>query len=204
VYIPKHFQIQDEEQILQFIENHSFATLFSQHEGEPYATHLPIDLDRENKKLYGHFAKANPQWTDIEGQQVLVIFQGPHSYISPSWYETSKAVPTWNYVSVHVYGSLEMIKGEREVMKLLQKQVSKYEKPNSTYQLAEVDSKYVEGLRNGIVAFNINISRIEGKEKLSQNHPVQRQQLVIEQLEQTPHENNHKIAKLMREKLVEE
>ena len=109
MYIPKHFTIKDEETKYEMIEQNSFATLFSQHNGAPYATHLPLLLNRETLTLSGHFARPNEQWKDSGNQQVLAIFQGPHSYISPSWYETNKAVPTWNYVAVHVYGELEIV-----------------------------------------------------------------------------------------------
>lgn len=88
MYIPKYFAIQDEKMKYKIIEQNSFATLFSQHNGEPYATHLPLLLNRETLTLHGHFARPNEQWKDIGTQQVLAIFQGPHSYISPSWYET--------------------------------------------------------------------------------------------------------------------
>jgi transcriptional regulator len=201
MYIPKHFQITDEATIFNIIETNSFATLISQHSGEPYATHIPINLDRNTKVLYGHFAKANPQWSDITNQQVLVIFQGAHSYISPSWYETSKAVPTWNYVAVHIYGNLEIVDNDKEIMEILRKQVKTYEKPTSSYQLDSAEPGYIEGLRKGIAAFKINISRIEGKAKLSQNHSAERQQLVIQQLEQLPDENSSNIAELMRKNL---
>ena len=73
-------------------------------------------LNKENSYLYGHFARPNPQWKDIENQKVLAVFQGPHCYISPSWYETNRAVPTWNYVTVHVYGEVELLEDEQELM----------------------------------------------------------------------------------------
>ena len=88
MYVPKYFAIQDEEMKYEIMEQNSFATLFSQRNGEPYATHLPLLLNRETLTLHGHFARPNEQWRDIRNQQVLAIFQGPHSYISPSWYET--------------------------------------------------------------------------------------------------------------------
>ena len=109
MYIPKYFQIDDQDIIEDFIEKYSFATLFSQHNGEPYATHLPLLLNKDEQALYGHFARPNKQWEDGEKQLILAVFQGPHCYISPSWYETNRAVPTWNYVSVHVYGKMEII-----------------------------------------------------------------------------------------------
>lgn len=198
MYIPKYFKIEDEEMIYDFIEENGFATLFSQHTGEPYATHLPLILDKEKGLLLGHFARPNGQWKDIGNQTVLVILQGPHCYISPSWYETNKAVPTWNYVTVHVYGQLEIVVDSKKIYDSLLAMVNKYEKPDSSYKLNEVDSSYIEGLSKGIVGFKIKINRIEGKAKLSQNHPVERQELIIKQLESTSDHNNLQIAELMK------
>lgn len=199
MYIPKHFTIQDEETTYEMIEQNSFATLFSQHDGAPYATHLPLLLNRETLTLSGHFARPNEQWKDSGNQQVLAIFQGPHSYISPSWYETNKAVPTWNYVAVHVYGELEIVEDEQELIDSLQDLVHKYENPKSTYSLNNVDPNYMEGLSRGIVGFRIKINKIEGKAKLSQNHPVERRELVIEELEKVGSEGSRGIAGLMKE-----
>lgn len=198
MYIPKHFEINDENIIYDIIENNSFATVISTHKGRPYATHLPLILNREKEEIYGHFARPNSQWNDIEKQEVLIIFQGPHSYISPSWYETDMAVPTWNYVTVHVYGQVEILKSDEELIDTLRIMVKTYEEPNSTYNLDNVDSKYIDGLSKGIVGFRIKINSIEAKMKLSQNHPCERQERVIEQLEKVPSENARAIASLMK------
>jgi transcriptional regulator len=201
MYIPKDFQINDEELIYDIIEKNGFATLISQHNSDPFATHLPLTVDKREKVLYGHFARSNEQWKDIATQNVLAIFQGPHCYISPSWYETKKAVPTWNYVAVHVYGQLEIVEDEQEIYNSLLDLVKKYEKPNSSYQLEEVDSAYIEGMSRGIVGFKINITKMEGKAKLSQNHTMERQELVMKELENTQDENNKQIAELMKKNL---
>lgn len=198
MYIPKHFTIQDEETKYEMIEQNSFAALFSQHNGAPYATHLPLLLNKATLTLYGHFARPNEQWKDSGNQQVLAVFQGPHSYISPSWYETNKAVPTWNYVAVHVYGELEIVEDEQELIDSLQDLVHKYENPKSTYSLNDVDLNYMEGLSRGIVGFKIKINKIEGKAKLSQNHSVERRELVIEELEKVGSEGGRGIAELMK------
>ncbi|WP_141434416.1 FMN-binding negative transcriptional regulator [Bacillus sp. 03113] len=200
MYIPSHFQIENEEIQYDIIEKNSFATLFSQHNGLPFATHLPLILDKDKKCLYGHFARPNPQWKDIKDQNVLAIFHGPHCYISPSWYETNKAVPTWNYVSVHVYGQVEMIEAD-ELMNTLRDMVLKYEEPNSSYKLDQIDSSFIEGMTKGIVGFKIRIEKIEGKAKLSQNHPIDRQERVIQKLEQSASEDARKIASCMKENL---
>lgn len=201
MYIPEHFKIEDDEIIYDFIEKYSFATLFSQHNGEPYATHLPLILNKDENALYGHFARPNEQWKDVENQQVLVVFQGPHCYISPSWYETTKAVPTWNYVSIHLYGKMEFV-GDRKVkFDSLNDLVNKYERPDSPYNLNDVDPSFIEGMSKGIVAFKITITKIEAKAKLSQNHPVERQELIIKQLENTSKQDEIQVASLMKKNL---
>jgi transcriptional regulator len=198
MYIPKHFKIDDLETIYKIIEKNSFATLFSQHNGRPYAAHLPLLLEKEEGFLYGHFARPNEQWKDIENQNVLVTFQGPHAYISPSWYETNQAVPTWNYVAVHVYGQVEILHNEQEIYDALFSMVDKYEKPGSSYRFKEIDRNFIDGMSKGIVAFKIRITEIEGKAKLSQNHSVERQDLVIKQLELSQESDLLQIAKLMK------
>ncbi|MDM5334064.1 FMN-binding negative transcriptional regulator [Ureibacillus composti] len=202
MYIPKHFQINDDEFIYEMIEQYSFATLFSVHNGEPYATHLPLILNKTENALSGHFARQNEQWKVINNQKVLVVFQGPHCYISPSWYETGQAVPTWNYVSVHVYGELEIVEDQTVILDSLSEMVNKYESPVSSYDYRDVDPKYIEGMRKGIVAFKIKITKIEAKAKLSQNHSVERQELVIRELEKSSDQDNLQIASLMKKNLV--
>ncbi|MCQ6279986.1 FMN-binding negative transcriptional regulator [Bacillus sp. EB600] len=201
MYIPKHFKIDDEEVIYDFIEKYSFATLFSRHNGEPYATHLPLILKKSENALYGHFARPNEQWKDAENQQVLVVFQGPHCYISPSWYETTKVVPTWNYVSIHLYGKLEIIEDRKVIVDSLNDMVNKYERQESPYNLNDVDPQYIEGMSKGIIAFRIKITKIEAKAKLSQNHPLERQELIIKKLENTSNQDNLQVASLMKNNL---
>lgn len=201
MYIPTEFQISEENIIYDIIETNSFATLFSQQDDIPQATHLPLTLDREKGFLYGHFARPNAQWRGIEDREILIVFQGPHCYISPSWYETKTAVPTWNYVAVHVYGQVEILDSNLELMETLRIMVKKFEKPNSFYNLEELDPSYIEGMTKGIVGFRIKITKIEGKWKLSQNHSIERQKLIIAQLEKIPSENTEKIVYLMKENL---
>ncbi|CAM3813911.1 FMN-binding negative transcriptional regulator [Mesobacillus thioparans] len=201
MYIPIHFKIEDEEKIFEFIEKYSFATVYSTHKGEPYATHLPLVLNKDENVLYGHFARANGQWKDIENQSVLAVFQGPHCYISPSWYEITDAVPTWNYVSIHIYGMINIIEDEKVIFDSLDEMVNKYEKPDSPYDLKKVDSKYNEGLSKGIVAFKMAITKMEAKAKLSQNHPVERQELIIENLIESSNQNDLEVASLMKKNL---
>lgn len=199
MYIPKQYQLTDEQKIHQFIKEYSFATVFSIHQGVPEATHLPLYLSEDGKFLYGHFARANTQWKDILDQQVLAVFNGPHSYISSSWYETKDSVPTWNYVSVHVKGLIEMMEDEEEIRRSLHHLIEKYETPNSSYDVNDVDFKYMTGLLKGIVPFKLRISTIEAVAKLSQGHSKERQKLVIDELLKRNDGFDEDIAKLMME-----
>lgn len=201
MYRPKYFKMTDDAIVYEMMKTNSFATLFSQHDGMPFATHLPLILNEENTYLYGHFARPNSQWKDIENQTVLAIFHGPHCYISPSWYETNKSVPTWNYVTVHVYGEVELLEDENELAEHLQEMVLKYESPDSTYRLQDVDADFLAVLNKGVQGFKIKINKIEGKAKLSQNHSIERQELVINQLEKIPKTDEQQIASLMKANL---
>lgn len=202
MYIPKYFKIDDEEVIYDFIEKNGFATVFSQHNGEPYATHLPLMLNESKNALFGHFARPNEQWKDMDDQQILAVFQGPHCYISPTWYETTKAVPTWNYVSIHIYGKMEIVEDKKVIYNSLNDLVNKYESIDSIYNLDNVESSFIEGMSKGIVAFKLKITKIEAKAKLSQNHPVERQKLIIKHLEDTHQQDNIQIASLMKRNLT--
>ncbi|MFE5320902.1 FMN-binding negative transcriptional regulator [Paenibacillus sp. NPDC056579] len=201
MYIPSHFEITDVSVAYKIIKENSFATLFSQHDGTPFATHLPLLLDNNHMHLVGHFARPNPQWKDIRNQSVLAVFHGPHCYISPSWYETNKAVPTWNYVTVHVYGEVELVDNEDELMASLNDMVLKYEAPDSSYSLRDIDPGFLSGLNKGVQGFKLKINRIEGKAKLSQNHSIQRQELVIQQLEKIQNTDEQRISSLMKQNL---
>jgi transcriptional regulator len=202
MYIPKSFEVNEKETIYDLIENNSFAILFSKKGDKPSATHLPLLLDRNEGYLYGHMAKANTHWENIESE-VLVVFSGAHSYISPSWYETPQSVPTWNYVAVHVYGNLELIEDDKRLIKILDDSVSYYEsgKPNP-WDMSKADSNFIDNLSKGIVGFKIQITKIEGKWKLSQNHSEERQERVINALELQEDYNSMQIAKLMRANLM--
>ncbi|MED3728765.1 FMN-binding negative transcriptional regulator [Priestia filamentosa] len=200
MYIPSYFKIENDELIYDIIQDYGFATVFSHHKGEPFATHIPLMMDQNREYLYGHFARPNPQWKDIHDQSVLAIFHEPHCYISSSWYESNRSVPTWNYLAVHVYGNFEFIENE-ELKKSLNDLVEKYEVPNSTYQLDEVDEMFLEGMTKGIVGFKIKIEKIEGKAKLSQNHSLERKKLVIQELEKFKREDEQKIASYMKDYL---
>lgn len=204
MYIPEYFKIEDKETIYDYIKKYSFATLFSQHNGKPYATHLPLLMNKDEHALYGHIARANKQWQDWIDQQILVVFQGPHCYISPSYYETNKAVPTWDYVSIHVYGKIELINEKNRVLNFLNDLVNKYEKSDSPYNYQDLDPVSIEEMMKELVAFKLTITNIEAQAKLSQNQSIERQEFIIKHLESSDEQNDRQVADLMRKNLINE
>ncbi len=203
MYTPKHFKINDRKEIFDFINANSFAILVSSNDGKLNATHIPLLLksdEGENGFLYGHIAKANYQWENI-AEDVLAIFHGPHKYISSSWYENSQTVPTWNYVAVHVQGKIKILDDRDSKAKIVSEIVNYFEGDDSKYKLAELSLQSFENLLKGIVAFKIVITGLEGKQKLSQNHPADRQLKVINRLEKNTDEDSIEIVKRMKKNL---
>lgn len=182
MYTPKHFREERLPVLHQWMRENSFATFVSMVDGAAFATHLPALLDSTRGDfgtIRAHMARANPHWHAFEsGAELLVIYQGPHGYISPSWYEKAAAVPTWNYTAVHAYGVPKVLEGEA-AMTLLLDQValfeSGFERPWDTSGQAP---GYIDGLANAIVAFEVEVTRLEGKGKLSQNRPADREQVL--------------------------
>ena len=204
MYIPSAFEECDRQKLQAFIEENSFGLLVSMHEGVPFATHLPLLLERDagtNGNLVGHVARANSQWRDADGQSVLAIFSGPHAYVSPSFYESENVVPTWNYLAVHVYGRIRVLEEIDSLTEILVKSVKTYEKPRPTPWALETNSPYFKKMASAIVGFRIEIDRLEGKWKLSQNHPRERQEKVRDALEKSSRLDEQEIARLMAERL---
>lgn len=203
MYIPSSFTVSDIAELHAYMRSYSFATLVTQCAGGMSATHLPILLDADSKpygRLLGHMARANPQWRDMAGE-AFVIFQGPHVYISPTWYETPGTVPTWNYVTVHAYGTFRLVEDRGSLQDILKHTVSVYEGANSPPWTYDDSDPAFKKMLNEIVGFEIEISRLEGKRKLNQNHPDERRRKVIRALERQGDENSLAIAELMRSSL---
>jgi transcriptional regulator len=204
MYIPEYFKEINPERISAFITEHSFGMLITSSSGVPFVTHLPFLFDRyagSQGKLFGHIARANPQWQHwMADTDVLVVLQGPHAYISPSWY-SSPGVPTWNYVVVHLHGKLRCIKGDSALEALLEQLTRAHEShmppPSKSILAGEQRSK----LLNMIVGFEIEITDIQAKFKLSQNRPLEDQQRVIEKLSQSSDQTETAVAKLMSERI---
>ncbi len=203
MYLPVAFAETDLSRLHEFIEQNSFGLLTSRFDGKPVATHLPFLLERparpgERGALVGHMARANPQWREAEGDEVLAVFSGPHAYISPAWYEAENVVPTWNYVAVHATGPFQLIDDPDELRTILQATVRKYEGSRPAPWQWDDSLPSAERLLAHIVGFRIPIERLEGKWKLSQNQPADRQELVIRGLEKEGTPDGLGIAREMR------
>ncbi len=207
MYIPSSFIETDATTLHEFIEDNSFGILITQGSSGSIASHLPILLDREaggQGKLIGHMARANGQWKDADESEALVIFHGPHAYISPRWYSAKNVVPTWNYVAVHVYGMVRVVSDRETLLQTLRDTVDKFEGGTSQpWQIDEPDEQFLEGLLGSIVGFEIEVTRMEGKWKLSQNHTPERRSRVIDALREIDGEQASHIAELMSHALRE-
>lgn len=199
MYTPQHFEMIDVAQITNFIRAHSFGILMSSVDGEPFATHVPFLYDSEQNVLLAHMARANPQWRNLDGQAVLVVFSGPHAYISPTWYREPASVPTWNYSAVHVYGRGAVMDHEEELAGLLRKTVRYYE-PDSELP-TQADEPFYRNMLRAIVGFRIEVTRVEGKAKLSQNKSMEVRKRVVEHLLHSTDAGAHGVAGLMQEQL---
>lgn len=204
MYVPKHFAVTEVAACHKVIVENSFAELVTvDPDGAPFASHLPFLLDPArgpNGTLIAHMARANPQWQHFAaGKPVLAIFRGPHAYISPAWYATHPAVPTWNYVAVHAYGTAVIVEEPNAVRDILWRLVDQNEAANGTdWRMGGLKSDYLAGMMRAIVAFEIPISRLEGKAKLSQNRDATDQARVVAALEQSSDPNAKATAAAMR------
>jgi transcriptional regulator len=205
MYIPPYFREADQARLFDFIEQSSFGLLVSQLGNEPFASHLPLLVDRSSGPqgtLVGHMARANPHW-QMTDRNVLAVFSGPHAYISPTWYEAENVVPTWNYTAVHVYGWFEIVESHAATVQIVRDYVSFYEQRMPRPWTIDDGDPFVDKLARSVVAFKIEISRIEGKKKLSQNQPRERREKVIDALSLRRDENSQAIAAQMAQNLAQ-
>lgn len=185
MYVPPHFKQQDQQAIEQLVREFSFATLVSVKNNLPLATHIPLELEIHNGQwlLHGHMAKANPQWKNFKTQpDVLAIFMGPHSYVSPSWYN-HRNVPTWNYMAAHLYGKVKLTTGKALEIKLKNLMV-RYENAHAQYPQAyeAIPAETLRADLRAVVGFEITVEKIQASFKLSQNRDAESYASIIEQL----------------------
>ena len=193
MYIPKHFQVNDPSWQARHMADHPFATVVTTDEdGLPFVSHLPLKYQPEGNILRGHMARANPQWLHFEsGDEILCVFTGAHAYISPSWHVNQPATPTWNYSAVHVYGRPSLL-DEGETQSLVYELASLFDTGDPhAYAFSE---KQEAALIAAIVGFEIEIVRVEGKAKLSQNRRREDQDGMIAALDDTGGDENRTVA----------
>lgn len=200
MHIPKLYREEDPQVIYNFMKDHGFPALVSNDGGTLLATHLPVEVrmkDNGRFMVYGHMSRANPQWRSIGDQEVLMIFQGAHTYISPRWYDHVN-VPTWNYMIVHAYGKIRMLEGE-ELLGLLKSLVAKYEEEHE-YSLERLPADFVEKEMKGVAGFILDVTRVDAAYKLSQNRNDRDHANIIAELEKRGHDDSSAIAQAMRTK----
>jgi transcriptional regulator len=215
MYRPTAFQEDNVDKLVSFMKANSFATLVSIApstklnsiaESIPCASHIPlvVILEQNTVKLIGHLAKENPQWQAFAAAESLAIFHGAHAYVSPSSYEKRENVPTWNYIAVHAYGFPKIITFQEDpesMEKMIDKMVDNYEESYKS-QWHSLSSGYREGMMNGIVAFEMIVSRLEGKYKLSQNRSLTDQQKVADTLLQSTDGIDRAVGTAMQQSLA--
>jgi transcriptional regulator len=194
LYIPKPQMVEDLKLLHDFMDEFAFADLVTA-TPEIRITHIPVRLDRETGaygRLYGHVSRANPHTQVIEaGKPAVVVFHGPHAYISPTWYAKMGAVPTWNFATVHASGTLKPIADPKALHDLLAALVNKFEDyKTSEYDLAKVPANQLEGLMRGIIGFELEIDRLEGKFKLGQDRSPEDQASLLHHLEKAKPEES--------------
>ncbi len=207
MYSPSYFRIEDLATAVTIIRANSFGILVSSGVEGMVGTHLPFlyaepSEGRPQGALFAHVARANPQWKTFEkASEVLVLFQGEHGYISPRWYETLGSlphVPTWNYEAVHVYGTPRIITDDTTAVELLHRTVDAYEPAGSAYNSRALAGEYLANNAKAIVAFEIPITRLETKLKMSQNREVCDVLSVLKQLERAGDYTSLRLAKSIR------
>lgn len=204
MYLPAQFQERDTRRLKALLEANSFATLVSSVRGEPFASHLPLLYEATADapgRLVGHMARANPQWQGFgEAQTVLAIFHGPHAYVSPAWYRAT-GVPTWNYAVVHVYGRARLIEDRTTLRCAIERLTAFHEARNPAPWRSDLPDERYRDLLDRIVGFEIEIARMEGKFKLSQNRSDADRRGVIAGLRDTGSPSDAALAELMASRL---
>lgn len=205
VYLPKHFVEDRPEALARLIGQHGFATLVTNGPDGLVASHVPLLYDRDrgpHGALTGHLARANPQVRDLAaGCEALAIFHGPHAYVSPRWYATHPSVPTWNYVTVHAYGSPRLIEGPVELAQLVATLSETYEAgQEAPWRYADLPDSYARAMLRAIVGFEIAVRKLEGKFKLSQNRDATDRANVIAALRREGGPDGAAVAALMTER----
>ena len=204
VYLPPHFTETRPEMLTAHLELYDFALLVTHGPNGMVASHIPFLVERRGGVLHllGHLARPNPQVTDLSrGGEALAIFSGPHAYVSPRWYASAPAVPTWNYADVHAYGTATAIDDAEWLRGFLHRLAERHEAGSATpWRMEDQPAAYMSAMLKGIVGFDIAVTRLEGKFKLSQNRPVADRPRIIAALEAVGAAEGVAVARLMRQR----
>lgn len=203
VYLPPVFTETRPEVLAAHLERYDFALLVTHGPNGMVASHIPVLTERRDGKLHllGHLARPNPQVTDLSrGGEVLAIFGGPHAYVSPRWYANAPAVPTWNYADVHAYGTATAIDNAEWLRGFLHRLAERHETGEAPWRMEDQPAAYMNSMLRGIVGFDIAVTRLEGKFKLSQNRPAADRPRIIAALEAAGAAEGVAVARLMRER----
>jgi transcriptional regulator len=205
MYSPSYNQIEDRKELMAFMRANNFPVLVTGTGGTLQASHLPVTLHEEGERIVidMHMAKNNPQWKEFFDDEVLVIFTGPHAYVSPRWYEEKERVPTWNYAAVHAYG-IPKINSERKDKHASQRRLVESLDPQWLAKFDALREPYVTQMLEGIVNFSIAVTRIESRWKLSQNRGRREMELITAELEKSRDSAGRALAELMRKHFVAE
>ena len=206
MYIPSAFRETDIAAMHAVIDDARLANLVTQSADGLIATPLPLILDRSegpHGTLYGHVARANPQWQATTVGEALVIFMGPDAYVTPSWYatkrETGKVVPTWNYVAVHAYGLPEFFTDSDRLLALVTRLTKRHEGSRAApWAVSDAPAQYVQSQLRGIAGFRLPIARLEGKRKMSQNRSAEDRAGVIDGLAASQNSSDRVVAELVQ------
>lgn len=206
MYIPNKFRQSDIDCLEKFVRDYPLANLITHSDSGLDTNHIPLLLAQSSglKFLHGHIAKINPLWKTLSDKsEVLVVFNGPNCYISPNYYptkkETGKAVPTWNYVTVHVAGVMSFIHDKEWKLDMLDDLTRQHESTQAIpWSTTDAPEDYIQKMLTGIVGLKIEISEINGKWKLSQNLPTQNRQGIVEGLSQQADYASQKISELVK------
>jgi transcriptional regulator len=205
MYSPSYNRIEDRAELLAFMRANSFAVLVTGTGGTLHASHLPVMIREAQRQfvLDMHMAKNNPQWQEFLDDEVMVVFSGPHAYVSPRWYEEQERVPTWNYAAVHAYGVPKLIE-DRKHKHQNQRQLVATLDPQWLPKFDALRPEYVEKMLDGIVNFEIEVTRLETRWKLSQNRSKREMELIAAALEGSRDSAERELAALTRRHLVGE
>ncbi|MDH3319471.1 MAG: FMN-binding negative transcriptional regulator [Betaproteobacteria bacterium] len=205
MYSPPYNRVEDRKELVAFMRANNFALLVTATGGVPLASHLPVTVadGADGVVIQSHMAKPNAQWKEFFDDEVLVVFSGPHAYVSPRWYEATERVPTWNYAAVHAYGTAR-VTSERAVKHAAQRALVAELDPEWLPKFDALRTEYVDSMLEGIVTFEIAVTRLETRWKLSQNRGRREQALIAAELDKSADPGLKALAALTRRHFAQE